>query len=438
MEKELLTLAEQAIDIAQKAGANNAIARVQDNNSTTFVFRDGKVEETRQNTSRGLSVQLYVDGRYSSHQTSDLRPNMLAQFVADAVVLTRHLSTDPYRVIPDTALYANRPQVSLDLNDTAVRDLPREVCLDWLKAMDVATHQHNKVISATGRVYYGWHTSARMSSNGFSGTRTDTSIGYGANITLDDGSHGRPEAGRYVNGCYLSDLPKPDAVAQEGLQRAIARLGSQKDVSTRAVMVVDPEAGGRLIGAIWQALYAQSIQQNRSFLSGKLNVQIASKGLTITDDPLLRRGQGSRLYDGEGISAKSMPIVENGILRNYYIDTYYGRKLGWTPTTGSSSNLIFALGNKDRNALISDIDRGFCVTSWLGGNSDPTTGDFSFGFRGHRIAQGQLGAPVSEMNITGNLHTLLNSLIAVGDDPNIYSSMRTPTLVFDGVDFSGK
>ena len=42
------------------------------------------------------------------------------------------------------------------------------------------------------------------------------------------------------------------------------------------------------------------------------------------------------------------------------------------------------------------------------------------------------------MNIAGNFLDLLQNLVAVGNDPNIYSSMQTPTLVFDNVAFSGK
>ena len=41
------------------------------------------------------------------------------------------------------------------------------------------------------------------------------------------------------------------------------------------------------------------------------------------------------------------------------------------------------------------------------------------------------------MNITGNLVTLFAELAEVGNDPWLYSSTRAPTLVFEGVQFSG-
>ena len=438
MKNELLRRAEQAVDQARKAGANDAVARVRDENSTEYSYRDGNIEQVQQSASRGLSIQLYVDGRYSTHQTTDLRPDSIARFVEDAVALTRHLAEDPYRAIPDPALYENRPDIDLQSDDPTIRDLPREACMDWLKTMDAITHADSRVVSATADVYYGWRTSARASSNGFRGIQRGTSVGYGASVTLKEGAHGRPEDHRYVWARHLSDLPDPEAVAREGLDRALSRLGSEKVPSTRATLVVDPEAGGRLIGTVWGALQARSIQQNRSFLAAKKDAQIASSLLTVTDDPLQVRGPASRHYDGEGISAKRVPIIDQGVLQTYYIDTYYGRKLGWQPTMGTSSNLVFAPGDKDLNALIADVADGFHVTSWLGGNADATTGDFSYGFRGFRIANGKKTGAVSEMNIAGNFLDLLQNLVAVGNDPNAYSSMQTPTLVFDKVAFSGK
>ena len=438
MERELLRRAEQAVDQARKAGARDAVARVRDENSTEYSYRDGNIEQVQQSASRGMGIQLYVDGRYSTHQTTDLRPESVARFIADAVALTRHLAEDPYRVIPDSALYENRPDIDLQSDDPTIRDLPREACVDWLKAMDAIAHADDRVVSATAAVYSGWHTSARASSNGFSGAQRGTSIGYGASVTLKEGAHGRPEDHRYVRARHLSDLPDPQTVAAEGLARALSRLGSEKVPSARATMVVDPEAGGRLIGAIWGALQARNIQQNRSFLADEKGAQIAGSLLSVTDDPLLVRGLASRHYDGEGISAKRVPIIDRGVLQTYYIDAYYGRKLGWQPTTGTSSNLVFAPGDKDLKGLIADVADGFHVTSWLGGNADATTGDFSYGFRGFRIANGGKTGPVSEMNIAGNFLDLLQNLVAVGNDPNLYSSMRTPTLVFENVAFSGK
>jgi len=119
------------------------------------------------------------------------------------------------------------------------------------------------------------------------------------------------------------------------------------------------------------------------------------------------------------------------------VDTYYGGKLDWKPTTGSPSNLVFRHGPKDLEGILADLNDAILVTSWLGGNANLTSGDFSFGVRGHRIRDGKRAEPVSEMNVTGNYLDLLQRLAIVGNDPVPFYACRTPTLVFEGVQFSG-
>ena len=107
------------------------------------------------------------------------------------------------------------------------------------------------------------------------------------------------------------------------------------------------------------------------------------------------------------------------------------------PSRSSPSNRIVAPGTRDLEALVGASKKAILVTSWLGGNMDGTTGDYSYGLRGHLVETGKVGAPVGEMNVTGNLVDLFARLVEVGNDPWPYSSWRTPTLVFDGVQFSG-
>ena len=53
------------------------------------------------------------------------------------------------------------------------------------------------------------------------------------------------------------------------------------------------------------------------------------------------------------------------------------------------------------------------------------------------VAFGQVGAPIGEVNVSGNLLDLFSRLVEVGNDPRPYSTLRAPTLVFEDVQFSG-
>ncbi len=438
MDYDLIEEVLAAIEAAKKHGASDAWASIGRSREVEFTLRDGELEKVQENTSQSLSVTLYVDGRYASHRTTSLAADRVDSFIGEAVALTRALEPDPDRLLTDPALYEGRTQESLDLVDSAIGDFDREWRMTRLQAMDEAARADDKVISASSYVSNTFGRSAAASTNGFRGENQGTQTWLGSSVTVREGGDRKPEGDLYVGSRYAGDLLDPAAVAREALKRALDRIGSVKGPTRRTTMIVDPQAGWRPIYSLIGPATARSIHQGRSFWKGKLGTSIAPEILTIVDDPLIKRGLASRPYDGDGIAAKPLPLVEGGVATNLYVDPYYGRKTGMAPTTGGRSNILVSNGvDKGLAEILKEVGEGIYVTSWLGGNSDGTTGDFSFGLRGHLVENGEIGAPVGEMNVTGNLLELLGSLVMIGDDPWPYRSLRTPTMVFEGVQFSG-
>jgi PmbA protein len=175
--------------------------------------------------------------------------------------------------------------------------------------------------------------------------------------------------------------------------------------------------------------------------------------LTIFDDAHLIGAAGSRYYDGEGVATKPMKIIENGIINFYFINTYHSKKLELPvtvdgpsvltcnmedqPTTFNNQSLLPA--NKDKNLeyILSKCGKGIFVTGFNGGNSNSSTGDFSYGVEGFYFENGKVLFPIKEMNVSGNIITLWNNIIDIGTDPRNTSRWLIPTLAFDSVDFSG-
>jgi PmbA protein len=279
--------------------------------------------------------------------------------------------------------------------------------------------------------------SALVQTNGFEGTKRGTDFWIGAEVTVKDPDGKRPEESAASGGRFRAAMEAPEVVGRRAAERALARVGTVKGGSAVMTLVADNRASGRLLAALLGPLAAAAIQQKRSYLEGKLGAEVASPLLDLRDDPLVPRGLGSRLYDSEGIAAKPFPVFQRGVLRNYFVDTYYGRKLGMAPTTARSSNLAWALGERSQHELLAGAGEAILVTGFLGGNSNGTTGDFSLGVRGYRVRGGAVAEPVGELNVSGNHLELWRRLVAVGNDPYPYSAMRTPTLVFENVQFAG-
>jgi PmbA protein len=185
------------------------------------------------------------------------------------------------------------------------------------------------------------------------------------------------------------------------------------------------------------AITGWNIYQKRSFLADKKGQKIGSDKLMLVDDPLVPEGFGSWLFDGDGIAAKKRTIVEAGVLKDFYIDWYYSRKLDCEPTSGGHGNMIVPVGTRSVDEIMKDLGRGVLITNFLGGNSNSTTGDFSIGIFGRFFDNGLIVHPVSEMNIADNHLKFWHKLIECANDPWPYSDWRTPSMVFTDVVVSG-
>jgi PmbA protein len=292
-----------------------------------------------------------------------------------------------------------------------------------------------RITSVTASYNDGMSGSVMVASNGFEGDSEHSHYALGASVSVSDGK-ARPQ-GYWNEFSIFNDQLIRKGIGEKALKRAVDRLGQTKIESGKMPMVVENKLAERALQPLLSALYGSAIQRKESFLINMLDEKIGSELLTMEEDPFIVSGRGSRLFDDEGIATQKRSVFEKGVLKTYFIDTYYGNKLGMEANSGNTTNLVFQPGKKDLEGLLADINRGIFVTGFNGGNSNAATGDFSFGIEGFLVEKGALVQPVAEMNITGNFKQLWKDLVAVGSDPDLSRSWRVPSLVFDNVDFSG-
>ncbi|MBW1878520.1 MAG: TldD/PmbA family protein [Deltaproteobacteria bacterium] len=437
---QLLNLAQSVVKDSLAEGADEASVSVSHASYTTLVRRGGKVEQATQSTTRGLVVSLLVEDRYSSHSTSDLRPEALRTFLRRALNATGYLEQDPDRRLPDAALCGRGATAEqLDQRDPSWDARKAEDRADLAETVErlMAENEPDGVISSASYVADGASESAWVMSNGFSDEHRGAWFSVGGEMTLLDTDGRRPEASAYYGSRYLSDIPAPEEVALEVVTRAKERLGSRAIASGTYPMLLQNRSVSRILGALGGPLSGSALHHGRSCLTGRLGERLGSPLFTLLDDPTIARGLGSRPWDGDGLVAVPRAIFEEGVLKSYYINVYYGRRLGVDPTTGSLSNWVVPPGDQSVEDLAKALPKAILVNGFLGGNSNGVTGDFSFGVRGVLLEYGEPVQSLSEMNVSGNLLTIFDRLGAIADDPWPYSSVRSPTLLFDDVQFSG-
>src|SRR5262245_10568467 len=110
---ELLATARLGVELGLAAGAQDVFVHADRQRSVEFQARNGPLERVTEATTRGLSLEVWVDGRHGATSTTDLRSDPLRTLIAELVELTRALTPDPDRRIPDPALFAGRSTADL-------------------------------------------------------------------------------------------------------------------------------------------------------------------------------------------------------------------------------------------------------------------------------------------------------------------------------------
>ncbi len=434
--EEKYELAQWAVNFATKNGAKNAAVIIANSSGSNIEICDKKIDKLEQSIEKGLTIRLYVNNKYAAAATNRLKKEELEFFIKEAINGAQYLSEDEYRKLPNPELYYTGKGKDLEQYDPKIETITPDEKIKIVKAIeDEVLGSDERIISVSASYTDGYTERVMITSNGFKGSRKSTYFSAGASVSVKSGD-ARPSDGWYESSTNFDKLIK-NGQGKIALSRALEKIGQEKLHSEKLPMLVENEQVTRLLGPVISALGGASIQQKTSFLIDKLGDKVISDKISIIDDPTIVGAFSSKLFDGEGMTAIKRPVFENGILKTYFIDTYYANKMDVEPTTAGTSNLIFKEGEKDYKGIMKTMKRGILITGFNGGNTNPTNGDFSFGIEGFLIENGQKTTPISEMNITGNMLELWNSVVEIGNDSDEQSSWRTPSILFDGVDFSG-
>ena len=436
---EFRDLADWVIEQTKIAGAGECKVSVSKQRSVEIRYRTRKPEVIKEATTQGLYLEVFMNKRFAGKSTPDFRKSTLSGFINDLIENARIMEEDPYRTLPDPKYYAGRSSADLQLADPAHPQLTSEERHAMVKTVEDACLQEggSKVISVEAGEYDETSEEFIKSSNGFEGSSKSTYCNIGASMTAQDEGDRRPAGYHYIGCRYRGDLPKLEEIGTTAAKRTMDLMGGKKIPTETLPVILENRGAARVLGGLFNPLSGGSIQQKRSFLADKKGQVIASKLLTVQDDPFIVRGLGSRHYDGDGFPTRKRDIISEGKVNEFLIDWYYSRKLGWEPTSGSICNLIIPPGTRSIKEIIRDLGRCILITDYIGGNSNSTTGDFSVGIIGKLFDKGQFVQNVAEMNIADNHLKFWNKLVEVGNDPWMHSQARFPSLVFENVVVAG-
>jgi PmbA protein len=444
-----LDRARRIVDRARQAGADVAEVIAAERRELSVRVRKRETEQVEEAASRGVGLRVFLGERSGSASTNDVTDRGLELLVHDALEVARLSEPDPDALPPDPSTLA-RERPDLDLYDPDLEAFgAAEATALALQAESAALGFDPRLTNSDGaECGRTVGTSVLVTSGGFEGAYDSSFVSLSVRPLADDEGGKKRGAGYYDARRFRSDLMAPEAIGLEAAGRTLAKLGARKVPSAEVPVVFHPEAGRALLAALFGCMTGTAVYRKSTYLADREGSEVASPLVHVADDPLVRRGPGSRPFDGEGLPSRVNPVIESGRLLTFLCDTYSARRLGRS-STGSASrglggrpgvtstNLRMTPGDAPAEQIVASVDRGLFVTSMMGFGFNPVTGDFSRGAEGFWIENGQFVHPVSEVTISANFDDLWRGIDAVGDDPDDRSAISTPTFRVRRMTLSG-
>lgn len=449
------SLAADVVDKAMKAGASDAEVVIREGDEFSVNVRMGEVETLKESGSRALGLRVYLGKRTASASTSDLTADGIRQMVDGAMALAKITEEDPFVGLPETGEFGSLND-DLHLYYDDVYSLPGAERIEWARRTEAAALSADKRITNSDGGSFDAATGMKVLANsrGFVGSYRSSYAGVSAAPLAVDVNGQMQRDGWWSSARRMGDLESPESVGAEAARRTVRRLGARRVSTQRVPIVFSPEVARSLIGSVFDAASGDSIWRQASFLTGKLGEQIAASTLNIIDDntmllPTGVGGFGTSPFDGEGLPSRRTVVLENGVLRNYMLNTYAARKLDMKSTHNASrglagapgigpGNLYLEPGTQTQEQIIGEVKAGLYVTSLMGFGTNIVTGDYSRGAAGLWIENGQLTHAVEEITIAGNLGEMLMNVAAIGNDLVFRGSVASPTIRIDGMTIAGE
>lgn len=441
-------LAADIVRQALAAGAHDAECTISEGEEFSANIRMQEVESLKEAGSRGAALRVVIGQRSGSSYTSDLSAAGIAKMVESAVEMARFTTEDPHCGLPEPEELGALTQ-DLETFFDDVRQLDTEEKIARAKRAERAALDLDPRIANSEGASFDSHLGAQAFANsrGFAGAYRTSYVSLVA-IPLAVEGESRERDYWFTMARSVARMKSPEEIGRIAAQRALRRLGARKVATQRVPVVFEPRTARALLGAILEAVNGEAIYRHASFLAGKLGERIASPALTVIDDGTIPGLFGSSPFDDEGVPTRRTVVIENGVLKNYLLNTYTARKLGMK-TTGNASrgfggstgigpnNFFIAAGDRTPEEILRGIADGFYVTELMGFGTNIVTGDYSQGAAGLWIRGGELAFPVSEVTIAGNLNQMFQDIVAIGSDLEFLSSSAAPTLAIGEMTVAG-
>lgn len=399
--------------------------------------RLGEVETIEFFRDKSLGLTIYKGQCSGSASIADLTEHAIDGAIAAACRIAQYTQADPYSGLAEKHELA-KEILDLDLYH-ASKITPEEAIAKAHQCESAALSYDKEIVNSEGAVF---STSDQLyvyaNSNGFLAAYPTTRYGSYCSVIGQRGDIMQRDY-EYTAARDINDLESLTQVGKKAAEKTIARLGARKINTCKAPVLLIPTMASALWGTLVAAISGGNLYRKSSFLLDHLHEKIFPAFVNISECPHILKGLGSAPFDDEGVATRNKHIIKDGVLNTYLLGSYAARRLGMQTTgnAGGVHNLVITPGEASFAQLLQQLGTGLVVTELLGEGTNMITGDYSQGAAGFWVENGTMAYPVEEITIAGNFKDMFANIVAIGNDVDARSNIRTGSVLLDKLTIAG-
>lgn len=429
-----------ALQKLQSHAINTAEISLSQTSGFSVTARLGDVETMEHHLDKNFSVTVYQNYCTGSASSSDFSEAAIFTTIEKALTIARFANPDSYAGLADPARLAkNIPDCDLyhpwDIS-------PRDAIQLAIECEKKAVSFDKRITNSEGANISTLNSRAIYANTlGFLGDYHVSQHTISCSLIASDNNK-MQRNDEYTTARNHHDLQSIDDVAKRAAEKTIHRLNPKRLKTQSSPIIFEASVAKSLLRSFVQAISGGNLYRQSSFLLHALGKPVFPAFIQIYQQPHLLSALGSAPFDSEGVATIDQHYIHAGELVNYALGSYSARKLSMQTTgnAGGVFNLSINSGNQETTLkqLMQKMHKGLLVTELMGQGVNITTGDYSRGAAGFWIDHGEIQFPVEEITIAGNLKSIFAGIVAVSNDIDIRSSIRTGSILVDQMTIAGE
>lgn len=450
LEIDYLDCANKCLKFADQEGVDQAEVFISNTRALSANIEKGSIKSAREIYDHGISIRVTRAGSIGFSFSTDFEWDTLEKMVKTAIKLSKTGIPDPhFRAFPSPTSY---PSVS-GIFDPRIAQVEVERAMDYCLRTASGAEIDKRIDAINVDFGCGIIQDSLLNTNGIEISAEGTAIHINIEITAKEEEE-TSSGYEFQASRFLTEI-NPELLGQTAAEMALKSLHAKTIETGTYPVVLHPFATASIFSSgIGAATNAESIQYNRSYLTGLREQSIGSDLVNVVDNGLYMKksgiaGLGTASFDGEGVARQKTVLISNGTLKEYLYDSYCAGKeerlstgnairpsYRSTPMIGIS-NLEIQGQAGNLESFISEVKEGILlIFTW--DRPTITTGDFSGQISlGFKIENGILAYPLKNTMFGINLLDFYKRIYAVGNDYREVYNVIAPSICVSEVRIAG-